>query len=193
MRLPYAPSSPPASDTAAAEVYAAVAARRAPRPLQPLDLALLHAPPIASGWNSFLGAVRTRNSLTTDVRELAICRVAVLNGAAYEWAHHAPIARGGGVSEEGILTVKDADVKERGKAQIRNEGGGLSQKQWAVLEYTDQMTRGVKVEDEVFDNLKALFSEQEVVEITATVAAYNCVSRFLVALDVGEHNAMQIE
>jgi len=28
--------------------------------------------------------------------------------------------------------------------------------------------------------------EREMVEVTATVAAYNCVSRFLVALEVGE-------
>lgn len=58
----------------------------------------------------------------------------------------------------------------------------------AVLSYTDAMTLDVSVPDEVFAKLKKHFSEQEVVEITATVAAYNCVSRFLVALDVGETN-----
>ena len=40
----------------------------------------------------------------------------------------------------------------------------------------------------MFDEVKEHFSEQEIVEITATVAAYNLVSRFLVALDVGEKN-----
>jgi alkylhydroperoxidase family enzyme len=50
------------------------------------------------------------------------------------------------------------------------------------------MTLDVLVPDEVFANLKEQFSEKEVVEITATIAAYNCVSRFLVALDVGERN-----
>lgn len=55
----------------------------------------------------------------------------------------------------------------------------------AVLTYTDAMTLTVTVLDEVFANLKKHFSEREVVEITATIAAYNCVSRFLVALDVG--------
>ncbi|UKZ62817.1 uncharacterized protein TrAtP1_004052 [Trichoderma atroviride] len=66
--------------------------------------------------------------------------------------------------------------------------GLLSEKQWAVLVYTDEMTRTVQVKDETFAALKRHFSDQEVVEITATVAAYNCVSRFLVALDVGEKN-----
>lgn len=53
------------------------------------------------------------------------------------------------------------------------------------------MTLSVSVPDEVFAKLKANFSEKEVVEITATIAAYNCVSRFLVALDVSERNAQQ--
>lgn len=61
----------------------------------------------------------------------------------------------------------------------------------AVLSYTDAMTLDVRVPDEVFAKLKEYFNEQEVVEITATIAAYNCVSRFLVALDVGETNKQQ--
>jgi alkylhydroperoxidase family enzyme len=61
----------------------------------------------------------------------------------------------------------------------------------AVLRYTDAMTLTVSVPEEVFGELKKHFSEREVVEITATIAAYNCVSRFLVALDVGERNAQK--
>lgn len=60
--------------------------------------------------------------------------------------------------------------------------------QWAVMAYTDAMTRDVRVREEVFEKLKRYFGKKEIVEITATVAAYNCVSRFLVALDVGEMN-----
>ena len=51
------------------------------------------------------------------------------------------------------------------------------------------MTRNVKVDERTFGRLKDVgFSEKEIVEITATVASYNLVSRFLVALDVGEQN-----
>ncbi len=62
----------------------------------------------------------------------------------------------------------------------------MDEKQRAVLTYCDAMTIGVKVSDEIFAGLRRVFAEKEVVEITATIAAYNCVSRFLVALDVGE-------
>lgn len=179
MRLSYVPDPPPTSSAEEERIVAAVRARRAPRPLQPLDLTLLHSPPVADGWNSFLGAVRTRTTLAQDVRELAISRVAVVNRAWYEWGHHAPLAVQGGVSEALMERVK-------APGPLRLEGGdgqGFTKKQWAALVYTDEMTRNVEVQPETFARLKALFSEREVVEITATVAAYNCVSRFLVALD----------
>lgn len=69
-----------------------------------------------------------------------------------------------------------------------NTAEGLTEKEHAILAYTDAMTREIKVADECFAAVKKLFNEREVVELTACVAAYNCVSRFLVALDVGENN-----
>ena len=66
--------------------------------------------------------------------------------------------------------------------------GGLTVEQWAVLAYTDQMTVGIEVDERVTERLKGFLNDRQVVELTATVAAYNCVSRFLVALDVGENN-----
>ncbi|KAH8911013.1 carboxymuconolactone decarboxylase [Coniochaeta sp. PMI_546] len=186
MRLPYIPDPPPTSSEEEERIVAAVRARRAPRPLQALDLTLLHSPPVADGWNSFLGAIRTRTSLAQDIRELAISRVAVVNRAWYEWAHHAPLAVQGGI-EEGLMDkVKVPEALRLGEG----EGEGFTERQWATLVYADEMTRNVEVRDETFAVLKGLFTDQEVVEITATVAAYNCVSRFLVALDVGEKNGL---
>jgi alkylhydroperoxidase family enzyme len=165
MRLPYTdPSSSTFSSPDNAAILERVQARRAPRPLQPLDLTLLHSPPVADGWNSFLGAIRTKTSLADDVREIAICRVAVINEAWYEWMHHAPLAKVGGVSEEGMKTLGEKDVDG-----VKEEG--LSEKQWAVVRYTDSMTRNVKVDDKVFAELKKHFSDQEVVEITTTVCS----------------------
>ncbi|KAI5923905.1 AhpD-like protein [Camillea tinctor] len=187
MRIPYTPNPPPSTSPDDTAIIARIAARRSPRPLQPLDLALLHAPPVADGWNSFLGAVRTRTSLAPALRELAICRVAVCNGAWYEWAHHAPLAVAAGVREQGIGVCKREVLVEDGKGE--QDRGGLSEKEWVVLRYADEMTRKVRVGDGLFEEMKGLFSEREIVEITATVAAYNCVSRFLVALDVGERNS----
>ncbi|KAJ8062381.1 hypothetical protein OCU04_008924 [Sclerotinia nivalis] len=191
MRLPYAdPSSPTFSSPSDRAIIERVEARRAPRPLQPLDLTLLHSPPVADGWNSFLRAVRTQTGLADDIREIAICRVAICNRAWYEWGHHAPLAMKGGVSDEGMEVLKREKCERGGKGDGNEDAEGLSGKQWAVVRYTDEMTRNVRVPEEVFDELKRWFDEKEIVELTATIAAYNCVSRFLVALDVGERNKL---
>jgi alkylhydroperoxidase family enzyme len=184
MRLPYVPDPPPTSTPEEARILSNVQARRAPNPLLPLDLALLHSFPVTDGWNSFIGAIRTRTSLSTVVRELAICRVAVINGALFEWEQHAPLLTEGGLSDEALKVVGDAQADLAGELAEKT----LSREQRAVVKYTDAMTKTVTVPDEVFGELKECFSDKEVVEITATVAAYNCVSRFLVALDVGEKN-----
>ncbi|TDZ39699.1 hypothetical protein CTRI78_v010506 [Colletotrichum trifolii] len=185
MGLPYVANPPPTATEEEAQIVSRIQARRHPRPLQALDLTLLHSPPVADGWNSFLGAVRTQTTIPADLRELAISRVAVVNKAWYEWGHHAPLAVAAGVPQEGMDAIKtDAALELDARP-----GLFLNEQQWAVLVYADEMTRNVRVKDETFEKLKSLFSEREVVEITTTVACYNCVSRFLVALDVGERNS----
>jgi alkylhydroperoxidase family enzyme len=184
MRLPYVPDPPPTTTAEDAKILASVKARRAPNPLLPLDLALLHSYPVTEGWNSFIGAIRTRTSLSTVIRELAICRVAVVNGALFEWEQHAPLLTEGGLSDKALKIVGDAQADFSNESAFRV----LTVEQTAVLAYTDAMTKTVTVPDGVFGKLRECFDEKEIVEITATVAAYNCVSRFLVALDVGEKN-----
>ena len=117
----------------------------------------------------------------------------MLNDAAFEWRAHAPLALKGGLPREALEAVKSLEVVGPG-AEIKVDGeGALDGDMWAVVAYTDQMTRSVKVDEGVFGNLKERFGEKKVVEFTATIAAYNCVSRFLVALDVGEMNGKELE
>lgn len=93
---------------------------------------------------------------------------------------------------DSIVGVTDAHVSAVLESPHNKVNDGIqSEALAAVLSYTDAMTLNVTVPEDVFGKLKAKFSEQEVVEITATIAAYNCVSRFLVALDVGERNAQK--
>jgi alkylhydroperoxidase family enzyme len=185
MRVPYAPSTAPTEESK--PIYERIAERRKPRPLIPLDLALLHNPSIADGWNSFIGAIRTKTSVPPALLELAISRVAVLNHAVHEWDVHASLALKAGVSKETMQLVLDMPVTGRG---WRRDGNmeGLKEDEEAVILYTDQMTIGVEVEDGVAEKVKGVLGDTQVVELTAVVAAYNCVSRFLVALDVGECN-----
>lgn len=176
MRLPYVDDDPKMDNAEDQAVVDRVKERRGGK-LIALDKALLHAPPVADGWNAFLKSIRTQTTLPDSIRELAICRVASINHAWYEWDAHRPILEKAGVLEQEVINkIMDPEW----------DGNGLDEKHLAVFEYTNSMTLGCVVRDPVFAKLNGFFNEREVVEITATVAAYNTVSRFLVALDVGE-------
>jgi len=61
---------------------------------------------------------------------------------------------------------------------------GLAQTESLVVRYAAQMTRDVKVDDALFRQLRGKFDTTELVELTAAIATYNMVARFLVALGV---------
>ncbi|OAA68159.1 4-carboxymuconolactone decarboxylase family protein [Niveomyces insectorum RCEF 264] len=122
---------------------------------------------------------------------LAICRVAVVNRAWYEWGAHAPLATAAGVPAAGLDVVKRTDVLSL--SDDSSSSNGLSAVQWAVIVYTEEMTRNVEVADATFARLREFLNERQIVELTMVVASYNCVSRFLVALNVGEKNGTGIE
>ena len=168
-RLPYV--APPG------DVTSRIRERRGGR-LTALDGMLLHSPEFADGWNSMLGAVRGTSTLPPDIRELAILRVAARNGADYEWVAHEPLARQAGLGDEQIAAIKVGGAGTAGGA------GRLGPSQWAALAYTDAVTMHVSVRREIFAAVRAHFDDRQVLELTVTVAAYNMVSRVLVALEV---------
>lgn len=190
MRLPYASDTAPQDQPQAAAIYQRIAARRAPRPLIPLDLSLLHSPPVADGYNSFLNAIRNETIVDQALMELAICRIGALNRAVWEWRAHAALAVKAGVTKAALAAILDVDS---GVGEDR-VWANLSEKEEAVVRYTDAMTKNVEVPQAIFSRLSEIgLNEREIVELTAGIAAYNCVSRFLVALDVGEMNGKPME
>ena len=53
--------------------------------ISPLYRVLLNSAPLVEGWEALLTAIRQKTSVPPALRELVILRVAVLNGAAYEF------------------------------------------------------------------------------------------------------------
>ena len=155
-----------------AELLRSIQARRGGALLN-LDRQLLHSAPLARGWNALMGAIRGHTQLDGALRELVILRVAVLNRAPYEFALAAPVALAEGLTQAQVDAVAGWQASTLFDARARD-----------VLAYADAMTLQVQVPKELFDALRARLDERELVELTATVAAYNMVSRFLVALNI---------
>ena len=132
---------------------------------------LLNSAPLAEGWEKLLTAVRNHSSVPPDIREMVILRVAILNQAPFEFEAHAPIARKVGVPEAKLAALRET-----------HPGDAFTPRERAVFALTDAMTRDVQIPDEL---LRAYFDTRALVELVATVAAYNMVSRFLEALQIG--------
>ena len=171
MRInPIAPGTRP--DLAEQEARIAQARGR----ISPLYQVLLNSPAIADGWEAMLSAVRNRNSIPAGLRELAILRVAVLNDAPYEFEAHVPHALLAGLSQAAIDATRDITSAE---------AAALDARQKLVLRLTDRMTRDIVVPEALFEEVRSNFDAQGQIDLVATIAAYNMVSRFLVALEIG--------
>lgn len=171
-RLPYV-TDEAAGDT---PLVAAIRKRRGGGLLN-LDRQLLHSPAFAQGWNTLLGAVRTELVVDPKLRELAMCVVAVLNAAEYEFIHHAPEFVKAGGTQQQIDAVRDMD-----SAPI--DPSLFGELENATIALSLQMTRIIEVEQTTFATLRLHLDDSRVVELIGVVATYNMVSRFLVALGV---------
>lgn len=141
-----------------------------------LDLGLLWSEPLARGWNAYVGAVRRELSLSPRLGEIAICAVARVTGADYEFNHHWPeyVRAGGDDALRPFIMDPDSAATDT----------RFTDDERLAIRYAITMTRDVRVPDQLFRLVRDRFSPTEVVELTATIATYNMVARFLLALEV---------
>ena len=144
-----------------------------------LDRMLLHSPAFAEGWNSHLAKVRQGLELDGQLRELAICVVAVLNRAHYEMEQHLPVYQKEGGSDEKCRFLsrldKTIDLPEF-----------FSTLEADVIAMARQMTQAIEVELNLKARLLEALGPRKFVELVGVISTYNMVSRFLVALDLHE-------
>jgi len=167
--IPYLPDNELAGPAA---LVNPIRARRTGGKLLNLDRILLHSPPFARGWNSMFGAIRTQLSLSPKLRELAIVAIGVLNNADYEYAHHEP-----DFLKEQLGALADVPA-------ALNNARLFDDAERATLALTYEMTRSITVADATMKRLRAILPDRQVVELAGTIAGYNMVSRFVVAIGV---------
>ena len=159
-----------------ADLVAAIRERRG-GDLINLDRMLLHSTPFSRGWNAFLGEVRSHLSLPLKLRELAMCGVAVLNRADYEFLHHSPIFIKAGGTDAQVEALKSLGSQAMPK-------GLFASLEEDVMELTIQMTKLIEVNRSLMKCLQDQLGNTQLVELVGVIATYNMVSRFLVALEV---------
>jgi len=114
-----------------------------------------------------------RQKLSAVNRELLILQVAQLEGGAYEWRQHVPIALGLGVTQPQI------DALERGSIDDK----AFNAAERALLSFGRQVVVNVRVADPVFADMRKHFSEQEVVESLVAIGFYMMMARLTEATE----------
>jgi alkylhydroperoxidase family enzyme len=139
---------------------------------------LLHSPILATAWDGFFGGIKSGLLLSARRRELVACAVGSLNGADYQFRQHAGpyLAAGGSSGQLEALAQPRTAVDDFDRFDATDR---------AVLLLLIDMTLHVRVDDQNFAAArKAIGSDSAMVELVGVIAAYNLVSRFLVALEI---------
>lgn len=135
--------------------------------------ALAHSPNLGRAFLRTGTAVLGQADLSPILRELAILRVGHVNRAHYEWTHHVLLGQSVGLTMEKINAAKDWQTSDL-----------FDETEKAVLAYTDEVNENIRAADETFNQVTRLLGEQQVVELTVTIAYYGAISRVLESLGI---------
>jgi len=134
---------------------------------------VLNSPETAARTGDLGAYIRFESQLPGMVRELAILTTAREFGCAYEWAAHVPIAAEEGVREEAIEIVAD-----------RESITGLDELESLIVQYGRELFREYSISDETYELAADQFTDQQLVELTATMRYYGLLACILNAFEV---------
>ncbi|HTQ12713.1 MAG TPA: carboxymuconolactone decarboxylase family protein [Rhizomicrobium sp.] len=115
----------------------------------------------------FGGNILSRQKLSADLRELVILTVARVEGGAYEWVQHVPIALQAGCRKDQIAALEAG----------RFDGAEFNAREKACLALAVDVIRNVKASKANVKAAQAHFPAQEIVEIILTCGFYMTMAR----------------
>ena len=134
---------------------------------------LAHADTCAMPVMRLGNAILHRQLLGEKFRELLILQVADIEGGAYEWRQHVPIAQGCGVASAQIAAIAARDY----------ESDAFSAAERALLAFGASVVAEVRVDAAVFHQAQQHFADREIVEIILTVGFYMMMARLTEATE----------
>jgi len=129
---------------------------------------LARHPALLKRWMVFASHILLKSTLPPRVREIVILRTGWLCKAEYEWAHHVPLARLAGLSQEDIdRTTRSADAE------------GWSPFDAALVKAVDELHQSSGMSDGTWDVLANRLSTEQMMDLVFTVGEYTTVSMAL--------------
>jgi AhpD family alkylhydroperoxidase len=134
---------------------------------------LANAPVLLDAFLSYANAMRDGSLLSPKLRELAILSVGHATGSEYEIAHHQSHGQKAGLTDEQLAAVADGESPE-----LFNEA------ERAVMALARESTTKVHVSDATWAAAAKHLDDQQMVELTLTIAWYNSGVRIMGLLDI---------
>lgn len=142
---------------------------------------LLKHPHLAKMINAPIMNLIFRGKLDDRLRELIIMRLGWSTGSVYEWTQHWPIALDCGVPKAELMAVRNW-----------SEHDIWSDLDRAILSATDEVVESGAVASGTWTILaKHLATEEELLEVVATIGTWNMVSQLLRSLNVSLEEGKQ--
>src|SRR3954454_10268273 len=150
---------------------------------------LAHAETVFRSFMRFGGTVLGQMSLDPVVRELAILAVAKEAEAEYEWIQHVAIGKAVGVTDAQIAALAEPDSCAPEGADERialaaREGGTFDGAQQAAVELAAAVVRAPRISNDLWECVRAQFSEREVVELMIAIGEYLMLARLMTVLEI---------
>jgi 4-carboxymuconolactone decarboxylase len=129
---------------------------------------MLRSPKLAQLLFDLFHYLRWETSLPLKLNELAILVIARQWRSQIEWFAHAPIA-----AKEGLSANIIAELK------ANQRPSGMAEDEALVYDFVTELTGTHKVSDETYARAKALFNDQQIVDLTAVAGNYVMVAMLL--------------
>ncbi len=144
------------------------------RPIH-LFRALANSPEALRRFDGLGDWIRYECELDPRLRELAILQVGYLTASPYEWSHHVEIGQRFGVTPDDIRAIA---------AESAGDPTGLDEPAKLVLRATRELTLGLAIEDDTWEQLSSLLPQGRLVDLVVIIGFYNQVVRVLSALQI---------
>ena len=129
---------------------------------------LLRSPGLGQRLFDLFHYLRWETSVPTRLNEFAILIIGRQWRSQVEWFAHAPIAAKAGLKAEIIAELKEG-----------KRPSGMADDEALVYDFVTELTTTQKVADETFARAKKLFSDQQIVDLTAVAGNYVMVAMML--------------
>ncbi|MEW2398153.1 carboxymuconolactone decarboxylase family protein [Streptomyces sp. NPDC046862] len=141
-------------------------------PTANIFLALTHAPPQLDAFLTYANSLRAAD-LSPHLRELAILAVGHATRSAYEVAHHQSHGLKAGLTGEQLAAVAEFESSDL-----------FDDLEKAVMRLAKESTLQVDVSDETWRAAAEHLTDQQMVELSLSIAWYNSGVRIMGLLDI---------